>query len=366
MAAERLSSVLMTADSVGGVWTYAIELARALAQAGVRVHLAAMGAAMRGDRRDEALSVADLVLHESEWRLEWMRDPWRDVEAAGQWLLRLEAEHAPDVVHLSQFAFGALPFRAPKLVVAHSCVLSWWRAVHGEQAPSDWDEYHRRVTRGLAGAHLVAAPTLAMLATLAQNYGHRGPHLVLPNARDPARFQPAPKQEVVFAAGRFWDDAKNLAALESVAPRLPWPVRVAGSCVAPHGGTIRPRGVHALGELGARAVAREMATAAIYAMPARYEPFGLSVLEAALSGCALVLGDIASLRETWGGTAIYVPPDDHEALQDALMRLIAAPVERERRGRAARARALKFHPQRMAQCYMRAYAAMRERELACA
>ncbi len=33
-------------------------------------------------------------------------------------------------------------------------------------------------------------------------------------------------------------------------------------------------------------------------LPARYEPFGLSVLEAALSGCALVLGDIPSLRES--------------------------------------------------------------------
>ena len=44
-----------------------------------------------------------------------------------------------------------------------------------------------------------------------------------------------------------------------------------------------------------------MARASIYALPARYEPFGLSILEAALSGAALVLGDIPSLREVWGG-----------------------------------------------------------------
>jgi hypothetical protein len=45
-------------------------------------------------------------------------------------------------------------------------------------------------------------------------------------------------------------------------------------------------------------------------LPARYEPFGLSVLEAALSGCALVPGDIASLRGNWDGVAEFVCPDD--------------------------------------------------------
>ncbi|MEB3829625.1 glycosyltransferase [Phormidium sp. CCY1219] len=51
------------------------------------------------------------------------------------------------------------------------------------------------------------------------------------------------------------------------------------------------------------------ARAAIYAFPARYEPFGLSVLEAALSGCALVLGDIPRLREMWGDAAVFANPD---------------------------------------------------------
>ena len=35
--------ILMTADTVGGVWTYALELAGALAPHGVEVALATMG-----------------------------------------------------------------------------------------------------------------------------------------------------------------------------------------------------------------------------------------------------------------------------------------------------------------------------------
>ena len=61
-----------------------------------------------------------------------------------------------------------------------------------------------------------------------------------------------------------------------------------------------------------------MARAAIYALPARYEPFGLTALEAGLSGCALVLGDIPSLREVWGETACFVPPDDRDAVIEVL------------------------------------------------
>ena len=57
---------------------------------------------------------------------------------------------------------------------------------------------------------------------------------------------------------------------------------------------------------------------AIYASPARYEPFGLGVLEAALSSCALVLGDSPTLREPWSDAALFVPPDDHDALLTAL------------------------------------------------
>src|SRR5439155_1168938 len=79
-----------------------------------------------------------------------------------------------------------------------------------------------------------------------------------------------------------------------------------------------PRHLSAVGQIGSLALRRLYAEASIYAWPARYEPFGLSVLEAALSGCALVLGDIPSLRELWEGAAWFVPADDDGALAAAI------------------------------------------------
>jgi glycosyltransferase involved in cell wall biosynthesis len=349
--------VLMTADTVGGVWNHALELAAALGERGVRVSLATMGALPTPAQQAQAASLPGLELHASDYRLEWMEEPWSDVQRAGRWLLELERTLRPDVMHINQFAFGALPFAAPKLVVAHSCVASWWRAVHRQLAPPDWDAYRRAVRKGLDGAGLVGAPTQAMLSSLALDYGYIKEGLVLPNGRSGGMFVPGDKEPAVLSAGRLWDAAKNLSALASVAPRLPWPVCVAGSASPPGAaqGRIEAPGVLWLGELAADAMAARFSRASIYALPARYEPFGLSVLEAGLSQCALVLGDVPSLREIWGDAALYVPPEDHGALHAALMRLIDDAPLRQHMGRKALERARQFTPERMAHAYMAAY-----------
>ena len=98
-----------------------------------------------------------------------------------------------------------------------------------------------------------------------------------------------------------------------------------------------------------------LSRAAIFALPARYEPFGLSALEAGLAACALVLGDIPSLREVWHDTAIFAPPEQPEALAAALLGLIAEAPRRRQWARRAQVRAQQFTPERMAQEYVMLY-----------
>jgi glycosyltransferase involved in cell wall biosynthesis len=356
-------NLLMTADGVGGVWTYALELVRALAPHRVRVALATMGAPLRPDQRDEAARLPNLTLFESSFKLEWMDDPWEDVAQAGDWLLGLEAELRPDLVHLNGYAHGALPWAAPALVAGHSCVLSWWAAVRREAAPPRWARYQREVRRGLRAAGLVVAPSAAMLAALEEHYGPLPGARVIPNGRQDG-FAPAPKQALkealVLTAGRLWDEAKNVAVLGEVAPALPWPVFAAGEARHPQGHParhdgVRHDGVRTLGRLSSPDLAAWLARAAIYVLPARYEPFGLSALEAALAGCALVLSDLPSLREIWGEAALFVPADDAEAWTATLNSLIRDGERRSRLARRARARALEFTPERMAEGYLDAY-----------
>src|SRR5207248_1474826 len=153
---------------------------------------------------------------------------------------------------------------------------------------------------------------------------------------------------VIMAAGRLWDAAKNLALLDDAAVQLDWPVEIAGDVTHPETGTAGLARARLLGRLSPPDLAARLAAAAIYAAPARYEPFGLGILEAAASACALVLGDIPSLREIWHGAALFVDPGDPGSLTDALQHLIGNCRDRERLAEAALQRAGNYSQARMA------------------
>lgn len=356
MAVVRPHRVLMTADTIGGVWTYALDLARDLVRRGVTVHLATMGAPPRPAQR-HAASGAGVLLYESSHRLEWMEDAWDDVERAGVWLQALEERLEPDVVHLNGYAHAGL-FRAPVLVVAHSCVFSWWNAVLGCDPPERYARYQREVKAGLAAAQLVAAPTRAMLDALQRHYGPVSRTAVVPNGARPSRYRASVKESFILCAGRIWDEGKNLAVVGSLAGRIPWPILAAGTTRHPDG-TDRPLdGVGMLGLLETEELAELMGRAAIFLHPARYEPFGLAPLEAANAGCALVLGDLPSLREVWGDAAVFVPPDKPDAIAAAVRCLCDDPARREAFADRARERAARLTTAATATATLQLYEAL--------
>lgn len=346
----------MTTDAVGGVWTYATTLAQGLAPLGVHVTLAVMGPSPDAEMRAEAAALPNVDVRERDGRLEWMPEPWRDLRAAGEWLLDLESEVRPDVVHLNEYAHADLAWRAPTLLVGHSSVVAWWYAVHGEAPPPKWDRYEAAATRAIESAEAFVAPTRAALRDFARHHASPRDGVVIPNARDGALFPPATKEPYYFASGRLWDKAKNVQALDRVAPHLPWPVLVAGDAAPPHAKARCPTtSSEFLGRLPAGELADRYAHASVFVHPARFEPFGLTALEAAHAGAALVLGDVPTLREVWGDAAVYAPPDEEDALRDALARL--AENEDERTGLSARARtrATRYSPHRQAAAYLAAY-----------
>lgn len=347
----------MTADTLGGVWTFALDLATGLQREGIAVGLATMGDSLRPWQRRPLRALKNVTLFESRYRLEWMDDAWHEVEQAGQWLLELEQRFKPDVVHLNQFTFGALPWKAPVVVTGHSCVYSWYRSVRAASPPpARWQRYRDAVTAGLSAAGLVTAPTRAMLGELNTFYGPFHAAEPIPNGRPTPVSPPQSDEPFILAAGRLWDDAKNIRGLASIAQRLSWPVYVAGESRSPSGDVSEFPGVTVLGFLTPEQLGNWMERASIYALPARYEPFGLTILEAALAGCALVLGDIPSLQETWHGAAVFVDPGDPMALESAIERLIQDPSHRRALAARARARASNCSVERMTRSYCELYA----------
>jgi len=361
---------MMTADGTEGVWTYAMELARALDPWGVEILLAVMGPALSEEQREEAARLEHLVLCQEPFALEWMKDPWRDVTEAGDWLLELEELFAPGVVHLNHYCHGSLPWSSPVMITAHGCVLSWWQAVHGEESPRSWTRYHAEVSAGLRGANIVSASTQAVLDGLIRLYAPL-PRLMhfqhtarfpefrkIPRGCDARRFRPLLKRDYVLSVGFAEDEAQNLEALHTAAKGLPWPVVLVGrEPMREERNNAWPHLV-CLDSLTTAGLASKMGHAEIFAQPSRYDPFGFTALGAGLAGCALVLGDIPTLRETWGEAALFVPPDDPEALHAVLHALTDdAPLRREMADRA-RQTALAQTPDRMARSTLDSYHAL--------
>jgi glycosyltransferase involved in cell wall biosynthesis len=356
MEAHHPSKILMTADTVGGVWNYSLELVRALAPFGTQVALATMGAPLSDEQRRQAEELNNLTVHESSFKLEWMDKPWEDVDRAGEWLLQLKNELQPDLVHLNGMVHGALEWGVPVVVVVHSCVLSWWKAVKDEDAPREWDKYKEMVTRGLQAADTVVAPTQAMMNQAEALYGPFRSQTVIYNGRGQHSFRFGKKEPFVFSMGRVWDEAKNISMLAHIASDLAWPVYIAGDERHPATGkSIDLENVHFMGQLSEKEVADWLSRASIYALPAKYEPFGLTMLEAAMSGCALVVGKTDSQAEIWGNAAKYVDPKNADELRDTLNDLIEDEFSRNIMGCRAVKRSHGYTAYPMAQDYDHLY-----------
>ena len=352
--------ILMTTDAVGGVWVYAIELACSLCNAGNEVMLAVIGPRPRPDQLRPLRGVHGLQLKITDLLLEWMDPAGTDIRRAGQMLRSIADAFQPDVVHLNSFREGNLNWSAPVLIVAHSCVQTWWLACRSGQLPGGrWLTYCDLVAAGLSAADTWVAPSAAFHDLILTMYRPRAQGSVVRNGLTIAARATA-KQPYILGAGRLWDEAKNLAAVAAIASELPWPVRVAGEMCGPDGGDVKAAygQIKSLGALPRPALLDEMRDASIFVSPALYEPFGLTVLEAAASGCALVLSDLPSFRELWDDAALFVGPRDRNALRTALQSVCRDEALRARLQAKARMRARRYSQRAMVGAYLRLYREM--------
>ena len=338
--------ILMTADTVGGVWTYARELVTGLASRGHTVTLVSFGKRATPEQVSWMKGLRNVDYRETEYRLEWMQGSAEDIEKSTIFLIELIRQVHPDVLHLNQFAYGALATDLPKIVVAHSDVISWWSNVHDEGPPdTPWIRWYRDlVAKGIHSADVVLAPSKWMLDAIRTHYGNPARSAVVHNARSASLFsERARKENCALTVGRLWDPAKQVSLLMKRLHSIP--VYVAGQIENPenlpgaHSLLQGSSSIRLLGTQSEEQLRACYAKCAIYVATSRYEPFGLAPLEAALSGCALVLNDIETFRELWDDAACYFQRNDSESLAAEIERLAADAKLRERYARYAFERA---------------------------
>ena len=352
--------ILITTDAVGGVWKYSIDLASGLLAQQVEVVLVCMGPAPDTVQMSQVKKKHGFTFYHHPYSLEWMDDPWEDIFDAGEWLLKIQQKEKADIVHLNCYTHAALDWNCPVLVAGHSCVYSWFQAVKGQEPTPEWKEYYQEVQKGLHAADLVVAPTQSIMEAYEKIYGPFANKQVIYNGIDSAQARHGEvKKPLVFSMGRLWDEGKNVQRLIEAAPEINCDVVIAGAKPDTIGAL--PDNVVLLGRLGHQEVMEWLGRASIYALPVKYEPFGLSFLEAAASGCALVGGRVPTLKEIWGNSMTYVNPDDPEDIASACNYLLVHPI-RQKLAASARKKAGQYTIERMTQAYRKAYTQILEPE----
>ena len=354
--------ILLTTDVVGGVWDFCAVLARALGPS-ARVTLLALGTATSAQRQTAAEVGVDLV--EAPLKLEWMQDAQADILETRRIVKEIAREVRADVLHANQFAAACADVDVPIILTLHSDVLSWRRWTCGaDDIPPEWESYSALVREALGRADAVVAVSAFLAREIAQLYASTRSFEVIHDGWPPQPQASGPRKPITFVAGRIWDAAKNIPlAAEAARGWNHGEVYLAGESNHPDGGRADvPAPLQPLGFLQRAEMDAWLRKSAVYLSTARYDPFGLLPLQAALAGCALLLGDIPSYREVWQGAACFFRSNDAADLRQKWRALLEDAERLETLRRAAYYRAsTRYTAESMARAYGRLYAHLRKR-----
>ncbi len=282
-----------------------------------------------------------------------LRELWARTELVPvEWLAgRLDVFHATNYV---------LPptRRAGGVVTVHD--LTYLH--HPEWVSAESRRYRELVPRSLRRAAAVCTVSHAVRAELLEAYPQVPPErlVVTPNAVDDEWFS-VPRHDggYVLFVGTL-EPRKNLRTLLAAyagplagqdVPRLV----VAGP--PGWGETVGevPPNVELVGYVAHADLPGLVAGASCFVLPSRYEGFGIPPLEAFATGVPAVVGDVPAMREVLGPHARYHPPEDVDALADALLTTLAddGPTTAAQR----RAHARQWTWRRCAEATLQAYGA---------
>jgi glycosyltransferase involved in cell wall biosynthesis len=345
--------ILMTLDAVGGVWAYAMQLARSAREMGHTIVFAGQGPWPMPEQRAEAEALGPL-----EWGtapLDWMAPGPEALVEVPRWLDALADRHEVDLLHLN-LPSQALGLRGgrPVVVVTHSCLATWFAAVRRSAPPTDLLWHSGLTAQGLAIADAVVAPSLSHARLLEQVCGIGGIQVV-PNASRSPKYNWSDGRDVV-AAGRWWDEGKNGRVLDAAAAGTRQKVVMIGPLIGPDDTRLPLEAAVGTGPLSHAQTLCRLGEARLFVSPSRYEPFGLAALEAARASRPLLLADIPTYHELWGGAAEFFDPHDAESLAGRIDDLAADPARRKRLGGAASERASAYGPERQGEAMTEVWA----------
>lgn len=319
----------------GGVQQQVLEIARLLALQGDAVTIVGPGAKAAGEDRFRAVSVGRIrPIRANGSVVPLATGP----DIAGQ--IR-EAAADLDVLHVHE---PLMPMVGPAALRTGRPVVATFHA-----QPPPWIGFAYRALSPFFRRRLRGAVMTAVSRAAAQAPRPLGPVTVIPNGLDVTSYLSGLSKipgQVIFL-GRN-EPRKGLQVLTAAWPLVRAAHPAATLVVVGAVGAVGPdtdslAGIEYRGRVSESEKRRMLGEASIMAAPnLGGESFGLVVLEALASGCAVVASDLPGFREVVADAARLVAPGDPGELANAINRLLAEPPKIAALGIAGRTRAWDF------------------------
>jgi glycosyltransferase involved in cell wall biosynthesis len=229
--------------------------------------------------------------------------------------------------------------------------------LHGGNLPPFAQRWPGRVERMLRSADAVTTPSHYLHDNLSH---YRDDIQVLPNGLDLSAYHYQLRQQVkpnlawLRAFHEIYNPSMVAAIIAQLAPDFPeleltmyGPDKADGSLqrmrqkAKEHGVNER---IHTPGAVPKTKVPEYLSQHDIFLNTTTAESFGVSVMEAAALGMCIVTTNVGELPYIWtdGEDALLVPPNDPEAMANAVRRILTEPGLAEKLSRNARAKAEQF------------------------
>lgn len=329
--------LMLTSFDVGGTERQMVDLVRRLDPLRFRIHLACF------HKRGRLLDDVPDTIPIREFRVRGFANPAAvgQMLAFGGWCRSIGARlvHTCDL-YANVFGLPAAMLAGVPVRIANRREILTGDKSRGQLAAQRW---------AYRTAHTVVANSSAARAQLEVEGVPRHRLRLIPNGLDLARFTPQPPptaiRRVVTVANLRAEKGHDtiLAAVPAILARHPdatftfagdGPRRDALETLARALGVSER--VRFLGEC--HDVAPVLAASDLFVLPSRSEAFPNAVIEAMAAGVPVVVSNVGGIPEVvrHGENGLLVPPDDHEALADAVLGLIDRPDHAAALGAAGR------------------------------
>ena len=347
----QLKKLLLTTDPYGGVATFVTALLPHLVKE-YQVKIVAVGRCNIPLTLVQVAADHDVELIPVREALEWMPGEEESVAEAEDIVEGLAYKYQPDVVHINSYGFAKVAEQYPTVLTLHSDLYTWFDNVEGSLPKGHQQAYKSLVEDSIYYSSAVVAPTQRYLAEASQFYKNLDKAVVVYNGIDTSDANLAEKEDMVLAAGRLGDASKGLKYLIEAAEAGCFSLWLVGSLPTD---IHLPEKVKACGQVTAERLYMLMSRAAVYALPALYEPFGYSYLEAASRGCALVGFSLSTLQEIWGDSMKYTQQRDARVLAHDITQLLEDKAALLGMQKLAKERSMLYPAHAMASSYMKIY-----------